>query len=155
MQATEAEIPVKICARAWKVHARFSIAVHEHLTDSMVTKFSHTYISSIIEQRALNMQKNKEGMSSLDLITIAIPRTVGIRKEAPVVCILHGSHMMQMECVEGLFRIPGVTAAYEPLDYGIGNDFASNQTYAAFRAMSSKLPTVSVIRQHDWLSATS
>ena len=114
MQATEAAIPFHICARAWKAYARFSLAVHEHLTDSLVTKFSHTYKGSITEQLALNMQKNKEGMGSLDLITFVIPRTVGCGKEAPVVCILHGSHMMQMKSVEWLFHIPGVTAAYEP-----------------------------------------
>ncbi len=115
--------------------------VHQHLTESLVPEFLHTYIGSIIEQQALKMQENKEGVGSLDLITFAILRTVGMLREAPVACILHGSHMMQMRCVEGLFHIRGVTAAYEPLDCQIGNDFAYNRTDAAFRAMCSKLST--------------
>ena len=35
--ALPAALPVQTCARAWKIHARFSMADHDDMIDVMVT----------------------------------------------------------------------------------------------------------------------
>ena len=136
--ALPAALPVQTCARAWKIHARFSMADHDDMIDVMATRLSHGYISNIIEKRVDYMRKTGNTMFSLDLVTYAIPRTVGRRHEAPVICFMHASHMMQLSSAQELFRIHGVTATYEPLDCGRRGTVAYNQAYHAFRTMSSK-----------------
>ena len=144
MHAATVKSRDEISSRAWRLHAKFNVDAHPIVTlltdtDDLVPECSSDYIRRLLGDRIDHMQKRRNTMHSLDIVTFSVPRTamrISIQSYVPVVCILTGSHFIGLSTVQDLLRgIEGVSVTWTPLHFGKGttcSTIAAHPIYAKF-----------------------
>ena len=150
MHAATVKSRDEISSRAWRLHAKFNVDAHPIVTlltdtDDLVPECSSDYIRRLLGDRIDHMQKRRNTMHSLDIVTFSVPRTamrISIQSYVPVVCILTGSHFIGLSTVQDLLRgIEGVSVTWTPLHFGKGttcSTIAAHPIYAKFLQQSTK-----------------
>ena len=149
--------------------AKFNVDAHPNImtvtstdTDDLVTECSPDYICRLLGGRIDHMQKHRNTLHSLDIVTFSVPRTtrsISIQSYVPVVCILTGTHFIGLRTVQEFVRgIDGISVTWTPLYFGKGtacSTIAAHTLYAAFlqkkykgRYGSDRSVHISSIRHH-------